>query len=108
MVKYIKAIRHPHIILLEIPRFCASIFILFNIIAVYFYGGGNYIDKSATGYSFSKNFFSDLGRSVSFSGESNLISFSCLTVVLFCQDLYSFYSFLNFIYFFAVMLSIDI
>ena len=75
MVKYFKAVRHPHIILLDIPRVVMIIFIIFNLIAMTFYSGGNVIDPSAPGYSISKNFFSDLGRTTSYSNHSNWISF---------------------------------
>ena len=84
MAKYFKAVRHPHIILLDIPRIVMLIFIFFNIFAMYFYTGGNVIDPEALGYSFSKNFFSDLGRTTSYSGNSNWTSFflfnSCIVL----------------------------
>ena len=59
-----------------------------------------YVDETASGYSFSKNFFSDLGRSVSFSGESNLVSFilfnSCIILSGFAFILFFFEFYLLF------------
>ena len=49
------------------------------------YSGGNINDYSQEGYSFIRNFFSDLGRRYSLAGDSNLISCvlfnSSLTIV---------------------------
>tara|TARA_B100000315_G_scaffold260903_1_gene327098 strand:+ start:9479 stop:10177 length:699 start_codon:yes stop_codon:yes gene_type:complete len=50
------------------------IFLLLNIIAMLMYPGTTYHDHAVQGYSFGLNFFSDLGRTVTYSGESNYIS----------------------------------
>ncbi len=49
-------------------------FIIIPIIAMFFYGGGTPWDHSVEGYTFWKNFLSDLGRTVSYSGVENTIS----------------------------------
>ena len=57
-----------------LPRYSIIIFVFLNIFAILLYAGGNINDHSQEGYSFIRNFFSDLGRRYSFSGNSNLIS----------------------------------
>ena len=68
-----------------LPRYSMVIYIILNIVAMLMYAGGNINDHSQEGYSFVRNFFSDLGRRYSLSGESNLISCvffnSSLTIV---------------------------
>ena len=49
-------------------------FIILTTIAMFFYAGGTRLDPNNLGYSFFNNFFSDLGRTVAYSGEGNLIS----------------------------------
>jgi len=60
--------------LIELPRLALGIFIILNIIAILSYPGGTYIDHSTSGYSFTRNFLSDLGRTFSFSEEVNFLS----------------------------------
>jgi len=50
-------------------------FIVLTFIAMLFYRGGTQIDPNTSGYMFFYNFFSDLGLTISYSGESNTISF---------------------------------
>ena len=52
---------------------CVQFLILTNI-AMIFYPGGTFSDPNTNGYSFFGNLFSDLGRYIAHSGESNLIS----------------------------------
>lgn len=55
--------------------FAASIlFILLTVIAMFSYPGGTYNNPATIGYSFTMNFFSDLGAVNTYSGASNLIS----------------------------------
>ncbi len=61
--------------ILKMPKYAILIFILFNFIAMMFYPGGTINDHNTIGYSFTQNFFSDLGNSISHSGKSNTISF---------------------------------
>ena len=58
----------------KLPRFAMISFIFLNIAAMLLYAGGNMNDYNYEGYSFFRNFFSDLGRRYSFSGTSNIIS----------------------------------
>ena len=60
--------------LIELPRLALGIFIILNIIAILSYPGGTYIDHATIGYSFTRNFLSDLGRTLSFSDEVNFLS----------------------------------
>ena len=50
-------------------------FIILTSIAIFFYTGGTYADPTATNYQFWHNFFSDLGRTVAHSGNSNKTAF---------------------------------
>ena len=60
--------------LVDLPRYILGFFIVLNIIAIFNYPGGTYLDHSTLGYSFIRNFLSDLGRTMSFSGEVNFLS----------------------------------
>ena len=61
---------------------CCQFLILTNI-AMFFYPGGTITDPNTSGYSFWKNLFSDLGRFITPSGESNLIAFGLYNISLF-------------------------
>lgn len=61
-------------VITKLPQYSMILFIFLNIIAMFLYTGGNINDPSQLGYSFVKNFFSDLGRRYSYSGSSNLVS----------------------------------
>ncbi|MHA1130057.1 MAG: hypothetical protein ACTSQI_19585 [Candidatus Helarchaeota archaeon] len=63
------------------------LFVIFMGIAVRFYGGGNILDPSASGYSFVLNFWSDLGMTVSVSGNANLLSRIFFTIAMFTWGL---------------------
>jgi hypothetical membrane protein len=56
------------------PRQVLWLFIILNIAAMLLYPGSTYRDNLTTGYSFTENFLSDLGRTLTFSGEINFIS----------------------------------
>ena len=60
--------------LIAFPRMVLVLFIVFNIIAMLSYPGSTYLNESNPGYSFTRNFLSDLGRTISFSGEINFLS----------------------------------
>jgi len=49
-------------------------FIILTLVAMVTYKGGTRLDPTSKGYSFFSNFFSDLGRTVSYSGEVNTVS----------------------------------
>jgi len=57
-------------------------FVLLTFIAMLFYPGGTHDNPAATGYSFFNNFFSDLGLTVSPSGETSTVSFFLFTLSL--------------------------
>jgi hypothetical membrane protein len=54
--------------------FSTSLFVVLTAIAMFFYPGGSLADPTTHGYSFSQNFFSDLGRWTTRSGASNSVS----------------------------------
>ena len=56
------------------PRQLLWLFIILNIAAMLLYPGSTYRDNLTSGYSFTENFLSDLGRTLTFSGEINFIS----------------------------------
>ena len=58
-------------------------FLLLTTIAMFFYPGGTFSDPNTIGYSIWNNLFSDLGRYIAHSGESNLISFFMYNISLF-------------------------
>jgi|SRR5579859_5201867 len=58
------------------------LFFLLTIIAMLLYPGGTMVDPHMQGYSFFLNFFSDLGRTTTFSGQSNLASRMLFTTSL--------------------------
>jgi hypothetical membrane protein len=57
--------------------------LIFTVLAMLFYPGGTFSDPNTIGYTFFGNIFSDLGRSIAHSGESNLISFTIYNTSLF-------------------------
>ena len=59
------------------------LFILFTLLGMLFYAGGTYDNHSIEGYSFFMNFFSDIGRTIAHSGESNVISFVFFSLAFF-------------------------
>ena len=60
--------------LVLIPRLAAILFILLQVVGMQVYPGGTMYDVSTIGYSFSKNFFSDMGAYVARNGEPNYLS----------------------------------
>ena len=56
------------------PRQVLWLFIILNIAAILLYPGSTYRDNLTSGYSFTENFLSDLGRTSTFSGEINFLS----------------------------------
>jgi hypothetical membrane protein len=65
---------------------CIQFLILVNI-AILFYPGGTFNNPFTSGYSLWSNLFSDLGRFVAHSGESNIITFLIYNVSLFIMGL---------------------
>jgi hypothetical membrane protein len=60
--------------LISMPRLALWLFILLNIIAMLFYPGSTYLNHLTTEYSFTQNFLSDLGRTLTFSKNVNFLS----------------------------------
>jgi len=60
--------------IITLPRIVLGLFIIFNIIAMFFYPGSTFLNDSSLGYSFTENFLSDLGRTITFSGALNFVS----------------------------------
>ena len=64
--------------IVTIPRYNIGIFILLFFSAIIFYGGGTLNNPDTEGYSFTRNFFSDLG----ILSEQNIISVICFATGL--------------------------
>ena len=58
----------------EIPKYTIGMFVMLNILSIIMYSGGTYFNNANLGYSMEFNFLSDLGRTVSFSNNNNIIS----------------------------------
>jgi hypothetical protein len=58
------------------------LFIALTTIAMFFYPGGTATDATTRGYSFFENFFSDLGRTESRTGEANTVAAVLFLVAL--------------------------
>lgn len=77
------------------------LFIFFTLLGMLFYSGGTYNNALIEGYSFFMNFFSDIGRTISHSGDSNLISFIFFSLAFFLVGTMLIPMFLAFPYFFS-------
>ena len=71
-----------HAKLVTVPRIAAVIFILLQLLGMQVYPGGTMYDASSQGYSFSKNFFSDMGAYAARNGDPNYFS-----MILFAMSL---------------------
>ena len=78
MVKYEKLIKTMSIVTVV----GSGLFLLLTIIAMIIYPGGTKFNQFETRYIFLRNYFSDLGRTTTFLGESNLP-----TMILFAASL---------------------
>ena len=69
------------------------IFIIFNILAMFLYPGGTYLDSTSEGYHFFYNFFSNLGEWTARNGEVNTISATLFnsSLVIFALSYFSFF-----------------
>ena len=56
------------------PVVGSSLFVILTICAMFTFAGGYSFNPTSPGYSFFKNFFSDLGMITAYSGESNMVS----------------------------------
>ena len=71
-----------HAMLVTAPRCAALLFILLQLLGMKVYPGGTMYDASSQGYSFSKNFFSDMGAYAARNGDPNYFS-----MILFAMSL---------------------
>lgn len=71
-----------HAMLVTAPRIAALLFILLQLLGMRVYPGGTMYDASSQGYSFSKNFFSDMGAYAARNGDPNYFS-----MILFAMSL---------------------
>lgn len=60
----------------------AIVFTFLTIIAMFVYAGGTYDNPASVGYNFFQNYFSDLGRTISHSGDQNTISWLFFTIAM--------------------------
>jgi len=60
--------------LIILPKMVLGLFIVFNVFAMFFYPGSTYLNNLSSGYSFTQNFLSDLGRTLTFSRKVNFLS----------------------------------
>ena len=58
----------------RLAKFAMVWIIATSAVAMFAYPGGTFLDASTHGYSFFHNSFSDLGATVAFGGQSNLVS----------------------------------
>tara|TARA_Y100001970_G_C14099895_1_gene784878 strand:+ start:191 stop:883 length:693 start_codon:yes stop_codon:yes gene_type:complete len=70
------------LLLIQIPQYGLILFTIINIVAIICYPGGTYWNESAPIYSFTNNFLSDLGRTMSHSKEINFISSQLFNISL--------------------------
>jgi len=73
--------------LIELPRLVLGIFVILNIIAMLSYPGGTFLDGATVGYSFTRNFLSDLGRTLSYPGEVNFLAAQLFNMALILSGL---------------------
>jgi len=69
-------------LLIFAPRIAVAIFIILQIIGMWVYPGGTIHNENAIGYSFTHNFFSDLGTYSAYNGEPNFLSMALFIISL--------------------------
>ena len=77
-----------------VPRFIIIISIVAFAISMMLFPGGNHLDTNQIGYSFTKNFISELGRYKSMSGDTNFFSSFIFTSIC-CLNIFLGISFLK-------------
>ena len=77
-----------------VPRFVIILSIVAFAIAMMLFPGGNHLDINQVGYSFTKNFISELGRFKSMSGDVNFFS-SFIFISICCLNIFLGISFLK-------------
>ena len=68
-------LHNPKCTIFQFPLIAIGVFVLLLVFAIQLYPGGTVEKSDTVGYIFSENFISDLGRTVTHSGNGNLLSF---------------------------------
>jgi hypothetical membrane protein len=68
--------------LITIPRIVVTAFVILQALGMLVYSGGSLHNKTAVGYSFTRNFFSDLGLNRAYNGDLNFLSMALFTISL--------------------------
>ena len=63
-----------HTLLVILPRLATILFIFFQLAGMFLYPGGTMFNSASKGYTFSENFFSDMGAYTARNGEPNYLS----------------------------------
>ena len=75
-----------------LPLAAIVIFVVLVFAGAFAYEGGNRLDHSSVGYSFSNNYLSDLGRLKTVSGVTNTVPFYCFNgALIILSAVFSFY-----------------
>ena len=69
-------------IVITVPRIVAILFVIFQGLGMLSYPGGTIHDQSTSGYSFTSNFFSDMGAYKARNGEPNYLSMIFFSISL--------------------------
>tara|TARA_Y100001980_G_C14551442_1_gene334792 strand:- start:910 stop:1647 length:738 start_codon:yes stop_codon:yes gene_type:complete len=69
-------------IVITVPRIVAILFVIFQGLGMLSYPGGTINDQSTSGYSFTSNFFSDMGAYKARNGEPNYLSMIFFSISL--------------------------
>ena len=80
--KLISSTFDTRIILILIPRVVAIFFVIFQVLGMVLYPGGTIHDLSTIGYSFTSNFFSDMGAYQARNGDPNYLSMIFFSISL--------------------------
>jgi len=70
------------LILIQLPRWVVLLFVILMMIAMMVYPGGQIHNDASIGYSFTNNFFSDLGTHTSYNGSPNFLSMGLFMIAL--------------------------
>ena len=79
--------KRVNIWLIEIPRITLMVFIILQLISIITYPGSTFFDHHSIGYSLTRNFLSDLGRTECFTGEINYFSSIIFNISIFLSGL---------------------
>ena len=75
-----------------LPSTAIVLFVILVFAGAFAYEGGNRLDHSSVGYSFSNNYLSDLGRLKTVSGVTNTVPFYCFNgALIILSAVFSFY-----------------